>query len=304
MMRFILIAVTAILATVVDGTSVAVLEYGNGGAAHSTTTSSPLTTAAAVGSFWSSMHFGVKRDGKPRRYSKQHPGMTVVPDMFIRPDGGFAIGISGQGIDLEVMPTVAALLKENDDALGHFYVNGDFTEKLMDKASAGYKVKTAAFKNDAMPKMNYAVDKAGPNSLEAVHVNVLTKDEAADVDSQIADVLSSLAKLAEESGSTVIVHIVIDDQTDNNDVADSVNAAIQKKGSKRRLEDENENADQDQAETYNNNLTIFQIQYYNVVLWTAIGLVIVLFTSINLFMNMPLMPDTLLFGESAKMMGE
>jgi hypothetical protein len=47
--------------------------------------------------------------------------------------------------------------------------------------------------------------------------------------------------------------------------------------------------------------TMFQIQYFNVVLWTAVGLTIVLFFSVYLMMNMPLMADTLLFGESSKM---
>ena len=47
--------------------------------------------------------------------------------------------------------------------------------------------------------------------------------------------------------------------------------------------------------------TMFQIQYFNVVLWTAVGLIIVLLFSVYLMMNMPLMADTLLFGESAKM---
>jgi hypothetical protein len=46
---------------------------------------------------------------------------------------------------------------------------------------------------------------------------------------------------------------------------------------------------------------MFQIQYFNVVLWTAVGLTIVLFFSVYLMMNMPLMADTLLFGESSKM---
>jgi hypothetical protein len=47
--------------------------------------------------------------------------------------------------------------------------------------------------------------------------------------------------------------------------------------------------------------TMFQIQYFNIVLWTAVGLTVVLFFSVYLMMNMPLMADTLLFGESAKM---
>jgi len=49
---------------------------------------------------------------------------------------------------------------------------------------------------------------------------------------------------------------------------------------------------------------MFQIQYFNVVLWTAIGLTITLISTIYLMLYMPLMPDTLLFGESAKVMGD
>jgi len=50
--------------------------------------------------------------------------------------------------------------------------------------------------------------------------------------------------------------------------------------------------------------TMFQIQYFNIVLWTSVGLVLVMFFTVYLMINMPLMADTLLFGESAKMMGE
>jgi hypothetical protein len=46
--------------------------------------------------------------------------------------------------------------------------------------------------------------------------------------------------------------------------------------------------------------TMFQIQYFNVVLWTSVGLVVMLFFVIYLMINMPLEADTLLFGESAK----
>jgi len=305
MLRLIGFAAATILAAVVDGTSVAIVEYGNEGTARRTTQTSSLTSAPAVGSFWSSMHQGVKREGKPRRFSKQHPGMTIVPDMFNKPDGGFVIGISGEGIDLEVMPTVAALLNEDNDALGHFYVQGDHTEKLMDKADAGKKVKPASFKNKALPKMNDAVDKDEPNHLEAVYVDVSTKDEAADVDSQIAEVLASLAKLTKESGGTVIVHIVVDEPVMKKDISESVEREDENEGSRRRLEqDGGEDGDEDDSDSSNQQKTIFQIQYFNVVLWTAVGLVSILFFSITLFMGMPLMPDTLLFGESAKMMGE
>ena len=85
-----------------------------------------------------------------------------------------------------------------------------------------------------------------------------------------------------------------------------------RRGRRRRLEDgdgggNNGGADDDQYSAYASSeytRTIFQIQYYNVVLWTALGLVLVLVTSLYMMMYMPLMPDTLLFGQSAKMVGE
>ena len=45
---------------------------------------------------------------------------------------------------------------------------------------------------------------------------------------------------------------------------------------------------------------MFQIQYFNMVLWTSVGLTVVLFYTIYQMMDMPLEADTLLFGESAK----
>jgi hypothetical protein len=50
--------------------------------------------------------------------------------------------------------------------------------------------------------------------------------------------------------------------------------------------------------------TMFQIQYFNIVLWTSVVLVVALFFTIYLMINMPLMSDTLLFGESAKAIGD
>lgn len=49
---------------------------------------------------------------------------------------------------------------------------------------------------------------------------------------------------------------------------------------------------------------MFQIQYFQVVLWTSLGLVAIVYYSIYLMVNMPLMADSLLFGESAKVADE
>jgi hypothetical protein len=45
---------------------------------------------------------------------------------------------------------------------------------------------------------------------------------------------------------------------------------------------------------------MFQIQYFNVVLWTSLGLAAILFFAIYMMVYMQLMADTLLFGESAR----
>lgn len=307
-------ATAAWMAGMAEGTSVAVLEFGKAGAARRTTTESSLTSAGAVGSFWSSLHTGVKTEGKPRRFSKQHPGMTIVPDLFQRPDGGFAIGISGSGVELSSMPFVSGLLLTPDDEssdapLGHFYMNGDVTETLMDKASAGDKVSSSTFKTAAVPKMNVVMSKESGNTLEAVHVEIEDRQQAADLDAQVAELLAVLAKQANESGSTIMVHIVIDEKDDETRRAlvseEEPPQQVEEETSRRLNEDNNKDGENDD----NNNSevkykTIFQIQYFQLVLWTAIGLVLILFSSVVIFMGMPLMPDTLLFGESAKMMGE
>lgn len=304
MIRIACIAAAALMATVVEGTSVAVLEFGKGGVARRTTTESPLTSAGAVGSFWSSMHTGVKTGGKPRRFSKQHPGMTVVPDVFQKPSGGFAIGMTGSGVDLSVMPTLSKLLdQEEGKALGHFFMNGDVTEKLMDKASAGDKISSSTFKNTAIPKMNVALEKESPNTLEAVHVEIEDKDQAADLDAQLSEILSVLAKRADESGATIIVHIVVDEKEGESKFEPEPNSTEEENTSTESSEPVSRRLEEDD-ETEVKTKTIFQIQYFQLVLWTAVGLVVILFSSILIFMGMPLMPDTLLFGESAKMMGE
>lgn len=50
--------------------------------------------------------------------------------------------------------------------------------------------------------------------------------------------------------------------------------------------------------------TMFQIQYFQIVLWTSVSLVVLLFYVIYKMIDMPLLPDTLLFGESAKAVGD
>ena len=118
-----------------------------------------------------------------------------------------------------------------------------------------------------------------------------------------------------ETGRNIIVHLVIEEES----------SSVHPRANSRRLEDQNQQEGQNEQEQNNGGAegenqryfgygyyndfgewvtpykTMFQIQYFNVVLWTSVGLAVVLYFTIYLMMYMPLEPDTLLFGESAKL---
>ena len=269
----------AALATVANATTVAVLELGKGGVVHRTSDESTKTTPNGVVSFMKSMH-DIASNGEPRKErATQYPGMSVVPDLFNRADGGVVIGILGESIDLASMPTVAAKMED-----APLYVEGNKGRDLMKKL-ASRPIDAAEFE-----KTNARAPAS--NQVESVSVLVKETSEAASVDATVSRILSQISKEAESNGSTVVVHLVVDDET-----------------SRRRLEDANGNADDDD-DAYNDikqnqyYKSMSQIQYYNITLWTALGLIGILAASNLMTMYMPLMPDTLLFGESAKMVAE
>eukprot|EP00566_Odontella_aurita_P019984 CAMPEP_0113566436 /NCGR_PEP_ID=MMETSP0015_2-20120614/22722_1 /TAXON_ID=2838 /ORGANISM="Odontella" /LENGTH=299 /DNA_ID=CAMNT_0000468725 /DNA_START=85 /DNA_END=984 /DNA_ORIENTATION=+ /assembly_acc=CAM_ASM_000160 len=292
-----LAAAVAALATCVDAaTTVAVIEIGSGGVARRTTTSSSKTSIQAVSSFWNSMHDVDNGEKKRRAKSLQYPGMTVVPDLFKRADGGVAIGITGSGVDLTAMPSVSSLLGEN--SVGSFRLSGSQGSALMEKAGRVNDIVDSSVLGSSIEKKAKAA--ASGNKLGSVSVSVDNKESAIAVDKDVSKTLSSLQQYASETGSTVVVHLVVEEEDDF---------------PRRRLEDQ-EDEDQDEEEgdddgngdndgnQNSNEKTIFQIQYFNVVLWTSVALVVLLMFTIGLTIAMPLEPDTLLFGESAKMVGE
>lgn len=297
------IGIVAAIAAVANATTVSVLEFGKGGVVHSTEPASPNTSAQGVMSFWRSLH-EAGNDGKPRKsLTTQRPGMSLVPDLFNRAEGGIVVGLMGDSIDLESMPTVAGIMKENA-SVGQFNVHGKHGRQLL-KSVTGNSVLAPEFES-AMESLTSAVVSEKGNKLEAVSVNVDCKKNAADVDAALSRMLKSIAKQADAAGSTIVVHLVFDNES---------------KDSRRRLSDEvernlDQNGDDANANTYQipgiyvdgvfvtRYKSIHQIQYFNVVLWTAVGLLTILFAANMMTMNMPLMPDTLLFGESAKMVAE
>jgi len=310
-------ALIAALAIGADATSVAVIEFGSGGTVHRTTSTAPQTTASGVLSFFRSLH-EVGTGSKSRRSrSTQYPGMNVVPNMFSRPNGGVTIGISGESIDIAAMPTLAGLF-EQDGAVGHINMKNSEGNVLAKQLKAE-SVDSHSLEASIMKKAEAAATKDG-NRLESITVNVENAESAADIDSSLSKSLKAIANQAKENGATIVVHILVDE-------ADGVfNGRLMKR---RRLEDGEEADDEDQQEDnnddknenedeeasfdssqfgyykkngqyYNPYRYMNDIQYTNVVLWTAIGLAVVLFTANMMMVNMKLMPDTLLFGESAK----
>lgn len=290
-------------------TIVAVVEVGKRGVVRRTTSSSAQASASAVSSFWNTLHDVEVGAGNRRMKATQHPAMTVVPDMFQKPKGGIVIGLKGSGVDLAVMETVSRQLTSG---VGHFEVAGS-QDQLMTKASKSTETVTDSATYSSSLENKVRSLKEGSNKLTSVSLKVDNDESARKADSAIAGAIESARKLAEDMDGTIIVHLIVEEE----------DGAMRRRLTTRDLnEDEDEEADEEEQAQYqeknnfygwgyyndygewvSNYKTIFQIQYFQVVLWTAIGLVIILSMSIGHMINMPLMSDTLLFGESAKMMG-
>jgi len=289
MKLFLLAAAASWLSANVAGTTttVSVIEIGKGGVVRRTTSPSTLSSVAGVLSLWSNIH-DVKIG---KRKLAQQAGMSIVPDMFQRASGGVALGVLGEGVDLKHMPFVAGLVKDSK-TVGKVEVIGSQGHTLMKKAAQG----TASLKEVVE---SISVEK---NELQGVSLNVDDKDSAKKIDNEISSMVKALKNKVIESDSTMVLYIIHESKTEAKPV-------------QRRLEDQDgDDANQNQN-NYNGNAygyfndygewvtnykTIFQIQYYNVVLWSTLGLIAVLFYSLYLMTYMPLMEDTLLFGESAK----
>jgi hypothetical protein len=82
-------------------------------------------------------------------------------------------------------------------------------------------------------------------------------------------------------------------------------AAEQGSGRKRRLDGDDENNNgggQQRNRGRYGEKSMHQIQYFNAVLWTAAFLVVVAYVTMYVLLDMPLLPDSLLFGGFTRMM--
>ena len=96
----------AALAVADGATTVAVLEFGKGGCVRRTTATNTHTSVAGASSFFRAL------SGK----GLQQAGMTVVPDLFNKPDGMVVVGVSGSGVDLNSMPVLSKLVQSEGNS--------------------------------------------------------------------------------------------------------------------------------------------------------------------------------------------
>jgi len=310
----ILTALLTSLFAVVNGSTVAVLEIGKGGVVRRTTTTSPSTSTAGVVSFLKSVHQNGNENQSRDRRVTQHAGMGVVPDLFNSADGGIAIGIVGN-IDLASMPNVADLLENG--SVGQMQVKGNQGHSILSKFGRGL-VNSDSFELSSRKAIENAVHKEG-NTLESMTVKVENDESAAKVDSSLIRILKELEELMKSTDKTVLVHLIVDEEEGaarRRLISRRLKEGESEDEILRQLEDEDE--DEDNEDENNNDASsaygyvndygeyviiyksMFNIQYFNIVLWTSLGLLTVFGVSTYMMLTMPLLPDTLLFGESAK----
>jgi hypothetical protein len=299
MMKAVALTFLSTLLVVEAATKISVLNFGYGKAVRRSEATSAETSVDGVVSFWSALH------GQSSS-NIQYAGMPVVPDLFRKPDSGVVIGISGSDVDLESFPGFASLF-EMEETVGFMEVKGQRCQSLLSSFSDPSEATAENF-------VALSVEQAFKNSLTAIKVNVDGESMAA-VDNQVITLVNQLKSAAESSGKRLVVHIIVEE---------SESQSRRRLSSSRELEDEqNQNANgenQEDDKEYNGYYgyayvnkygvwvtpykTMFQIQYFNVVTWTAIGLALLLMFCFFLMVYMPLEPDTLLFGESAKFVGD
>lgn len=265
-----LAAITA--ATASAETTVAVLEFGPGGSIRRTASIDESTPAGAA-SFFSAMH-------TPSKAHRQQSGMSLVPDIFNRADAGIVLGLSGSGV--ASMSTAMDLLAEGAaDVVGTFVTTGTSAD-VMKRASKNAEAVSDEFERHLVA----AAEKASSEEMQVVSLSV-NDESATAADQQLNRMLASLKAQAKESGKTIVVHVVVDAPP-----------------SRRRLEDvqqaQDDAVNQDASGYYYGQKTMYEIQNFNVIAWTTVGLVVLVMYVMSHFIAMPLMPDTLLHGEAAK----
>lgn len=316
------------VAIVRAATNVAVLEFAgktSGGIVRPTTSSNDsYTSVEGVTSFWKALH------GSQRHL--QQAGMPLVPDLFQKADSGIVIIVRGTAVDLDNLPNTGRY-DQSQAFVGTMQLEGTKSQELLRTNNNKNQLlwnKEDMEEVESVEDLSVMIQKhAQKDGLSAVVLNQVDSSSVGKVDTLLSQTLQELPTLVAQLNKNVIVHLVIEE-----DAAVDRRRQLSSSSStanRRRLDEERDGEQEqnggsgdegegEQNENYNGYYgygyynaygewvtpykTMFQIQYFNVVVWTAIGLFVVLLFTIYLMIYMPLEPDTLLFGESAKMVGE
>jgi len=307
-------------------TTVAVLEFGRGGTVRKTTsTSNHFTAPSSINAFWANLH-----DMDPHEKTSkttQPPGMTMIPDFFHKANGGLIVSLTGLDEDnLNSMNTLNSVLDATStNVIGQFHLSGSKAKFLLPNAENNHdsKVFEKELKNSVKHVVSSAKDE---NKVKTISLHVDhdadSASAAAFADKSISEMFHTLEKHAKDTDSTFVIHLVIEEEeeratrrlstlTNDKSAGDTYfETKISEKEMKthRRLEESNDGGSlyygfgyyDKNGEYYTPYRTIYEIQLYQVVLWSAIGLFVIVFVALNKMIGMPLMPDTLLFGESGK----
>lgn len=318
-MKFItsLISITALASSALGSkqTTVTILEFGKGGTIHTSANTvnnaaSITTTPAAMASFWKAMH--PSKDGK---YSSHgYAGMSVVPDLFNKADLGVIVGLGGNvaGYLEGSMPTAMALLNGVDDGkVGQVKISGHVANNLVKGMSNSKSAAAVVTNKDDFGRRLSSSSTASEGSLDAMSLQIMDDVDAKEADAQLRQLIQRLKEEAEASDKTVVVHLVVETVVPESVVATSSRRRLQEdeeEGEQNNDEQQNQEGEQNQQDGENgyttyayNYKTMYEIQTFNVITWTAVGLVVVVFSVMGAFIGMPLYPDTLLFGFSSKL---
>jgi len=304
-------------------TTVAVLEIGTGGTVRKTTSTNTHATVKAVSSFWAHLH---DMGNHARRTTKNLPpaGMNMVPDFFQKANGGLLVGLSLVDMtqeELASMNTIQSILDStHGNVVGYFDMKGSHMKSLLQHRDEDTSECCFEFGKKLDDSVDIIVSSPkAENKVQSISLKMSERntDSAAQADSHVSKMLNALTNEAQASGSTYIVHLVMEQTGSRNHLMMPMEGDSQSRRLEQVEAQEEEEGEGDGSKNgsvyygygyydangnwYTPYRTIFQMQFYQVCLWTALGLFSMVLLSMGKMVNMHLMPDTLLHGESAKM---
>ena len=225
MMMRAVVAAIACLASVDAATRVAVIEVGKSGVVRRTNAVNSQTSVQGVASFWSALHGHRKL---------QHAGMTVVPDIFSRPDDGVVVSLTN--VDLDNMPTVSGMMSQEGEfgVVGHMEIPGTQSAALMKRVDTVEEVEPSLLVSTAQKH-------ASESGFSGMTMKV-TSENAGDVDAKVGHLVESMRLQASESGKTVVLHLVVEEE----------DGAARRRKLARRLSEDEEGEDREQGEENRN----------------------------------------------------